>query len=145
MLFILSQRRKERKGCAGYIGLSNLGGLARENISRVMRLSRAVFSLAKARRTQRQRRVYRTERSWRLGERKYLASNEALACCFFSRKGAEDAKAAQGIQVFATLAAWREKISREERGSRMLFILSQRRGEHKEMYDKSCRILNNHI
>ena len=62
----------------------------------------------------------------------------------FPALGTLFAKAAQGIQVFATFAAWREKISREE-GSRMLFILSQRRGEHKEMYDKSCRILNNHI
>jgi hypothetical protein len=42
-----------RKGCAGYIGLSDLGGLARENISQVMRFSHAVYPLAKARRTQR--------------------------------------------------------------------------------------------
>ena len=53
MLFFLSQRRGERKGCAGYTGLSDLGGLARKNISRGMRLSHAVYSLAKARRTQR--------------------------------------------------------------------------------------------
>ena len=92
MLFFLSQRRGGRKGCAGYTGLSDLGGLARENISRVMRLSHAVFSLAKARRTQRLRRVYRSLRPWRLGERKYLARNEALACCLSSRKGAENTK-----------------------------------------------------
>ena len=78
MLFILSQRRGEREGSAGYAGLCDLSGLARKD------------------------------------SRKEIIS---LACCLFSRKGAENAKAAQGIQILATLVAWREKTSREE-GSR---------------------------
>ena len=57
-----------------------------------MRLSHAVYPLAKAQRTQRLRRVYRSLRPWRLGEKKYLARNEALACCLSSRKGAENTK-----------------------------------------------------
>ena len=36
--------------------------------------------------------VCRSLRPWRLGEKKYLARNEALACCLSSRKGAENTK-----------------------------------------------------
>lgn len=49
-----------------------------------------------------------------------------IICSLSSRKGAKNAKAPRGMQVFA---AWREKISSREEG------LSQRRRERKGRYD----------
>ena len=103
--FSLSQSRKGRKGCAGYVGLSDLCGLARKKYP--------------ARRNLWQRRRGRKGSAgytglydlYGLARKKYPARRNLWQ----RRRGR---KGSAGKQVFVILTACREKISREKKGSR---------------------------